>query len=127
LARMDREIRAIIDAIKAGFRTASMQSELLTLEGDRGKLLKTIKAKQPKLVRLHPDLDQVYRNRLAKLEENSTRSQYGSKRLRFFGVSSRKFDSFRRKASFKSSSSATSPQYWRFQMKAPAKQARQGR
>src|SRR6185437_15727805 len=70
LARMDREIRAVIDAIKAGFRTASMQSELLTLEGDREKLLKTIKAKQPKLVRLHPSLDQIYQKKIARLEEN---------------------------------------------------------
>lgn len=70
LARIDREIRAIIDAIKAGFRTASMQSELLTLEGDREKLLKAIKAKQPKLVRLHPSLDQIYRKKIARLEEN---------------------------------------------------------
>jgi hypothetical protein len=65
---VEAEIRAIIDAIKAGLRTPSMQLELLALEQEKETLLKNAKARQPQLTGLRPHLDRIYREKIARLE-----------------------------------------------------------
>jgi site-specific DNA recombinase len=69
LVRTEREIRAIIDAIKGGIRTPSMQAELLALEARKEQLARTMKNSQPTLVRLRADLAELYRKKIARLDE----------------------------------------------------------
>jgi site-specific DNA recombinase len=69
LVRTEREIRAVIEAIKSGIRTPSMQAELLDLEGRKEQLTKTLKEKPHALVQMRPDLADLYQKKLTKLEE----------------------------------------------------------
>jgi DNA invertase Pin-like site-specific DNA recombinase len=64
LARTESEIRAVIDAIKSGIRSPTMQAELLMLEQRQQQLAAAVKDTQPHLVRLQPDLADLYRKKL---------------------------------------------------------------
>lgn len=69
LTQIERQIRSVIEAIKDGLRTASMRAELLALEARKGDIAATLAESQPTLVRLHPKLDKVYRERVARLHK----------------------------------------------------------
>jgi len=73
LVQTEREIRSIIEAIKSGIRTPSMQAELLALEARKAQLAAARKETQPALVRLRPGLAEIYRNKVAKLDEELNR------------------------------------------------------
>jgi site-specific DNA recombinase len=69
LARTEREIRAVIEAIKSGLRTPSMQAELLDLEHRKERLMAAMKETQPILVRLRSDLPKLYQEKVERLDE----------------------------------------------------------
>jgi site-specific DNA recombinase len=69
LGRTEREIRAVIEAIKSGIRTPTMQAELLALEARKEQLVGMLKETRPALVHLHPNLAELYREKVAKLDE----------------------------------------------------------
>lgn len=74
LARTERELRAIIDAIKAGIRTASMHQELLALEVRKEQLVSRLQETRPKLVRMNPRLADLYQEKVARLHEELNRA-----------------------------------------------------
>ena len=67
LRRVEREIRAIIDAIKSGIRNASMAAELDALEARKQDLQERLTHAPPPPVRLHPNLAEVYRRKVENL------------------------------------------------------------
>jgi site-specific DNA recombinase len=69
IEKLKRQIREIIEAIKAGLRSASLASELDRLELRR-EVLEQESASRPELpVRLHPRLADVYRRKVADLAD----------------------------------------------------------
>src|SRR4029077_1613447 len=67
LERVQRQIAAIISAIKDGLRTPSMKQELLELEERKQTLSLGIKRIPAPLPRLHPRLADLYRERVERL------------------------------------------------------------
>jgi DNA invertase Pin-like site-specific DNA recombinase len=66
LAKAEREIKEIIEAIKAGIRTASMAAELEALEARKIELQQKLTGDPPP-VRLHPNLAEIYRQKVGDL------------------------------------------------------------
>ena len=75
LERVEREIRAIIDAIKDGLRTPGMKDELFALEARKKELIPEIAQAPPPAPRLHPNLAEIYRRKVACLREELNRDQ----------------------------------------------------
>ena len=55
LVRVERQIRAIIEAIKDGLRSASMREKLVTLKSRKSELEAKTKIAPPPVPRLHPN------------------------------------------------------------------------
>ena len=75
LDRVERQIRAIIDAIKDGLRTPGMKEELFALEVRKQKLVAEVKHAQPPSPRLHPKLADLYRQRVEHLHDELNRPE----------------------------------------------------
>jgi len=75
LARVERQIQAIVEAIKDGMRTQAMKDELVSLENRKLELVGSISAAPPKAVRLHPNLAHIYRDKVARLHEELNRPE----------------------------------------------------
>ena len=75
LNQVARQIRAIIDAIKEGIRTRSMQEELLALEARKVELETRIAEKPKPIPRLHPNLAEIYRQKVARLRDELAREE----------------------------------------------------
>jgi site-specific DNA recombinase len=69
LAGIDRQIRAIVEAIKDGMRTPAMKDELLALESRKAELSAAVVTTPVSAVRLHPNLAEIYRGKVARLHE----------------------------------------------------------
>ncbi len=70
LARVERQIRAIIEAIKDGLRTPGMKDELLALDARRTELAATVRQAPDPAPRLHPCLADIYRDKVERLQES---------------------------------------------------------
>jgi site-specific DNA recombinase len=75
LDRVERQIRAVIDAIKDGLRTPGMKAELLALEARKQDLSAMVKQAPPPSPRLHPKLADLYRQRIEDLHEELNRAE----------------------------------------------------
>ena len=75
LARLERQIGAIIGAIKDGLRTASMKHELLALEERKRVLSAQIDQAPVRAPRLHPKLAEQYKERVEQLHEELNRPE----------------------------------------------------
>jgi site-specific DNA recombinase len=75
LERIQRQITAIIEAIKDGLRTPSMKAELLALEARKEELSTEIKQVPAPLPRLHPKLAGLYQQRVERLHEELNRPE----------------------------------------------------
>jgi DNA invertase Pin-like site-specific DNA recombinase len=72
LARIERRLKAIVDAIAEGMPARSLMNELLSLEARQDELTQLIaRAHAPKPL-IHPGLAQAYRRRVAELHEALT-------------------------------------------------------
>ena len=69
LAKTEREIRRVIEAIKAGVPGAAVKDEMKALEARRSDLVDQLKAAPPPMPRLHPNIAAVYREKIARLRE----------------------------------------------------------
>ena len=69
LAKVDRKLKGLIDAIADGFRAKGLQGQLDELETRREALTASLDAPAPVQPRLHPNLAQVYRDKVARLHE----------------------------------------------------------
>jgi site-specific DNA recombinase len=69
LAKIEREIGKLIEAIKAGVPGAAIKDEMTTLEARRSDLLDQLKAAPPPVPRLHPNIAALYREKIARLHE----------------------------------------------------------
>jgi site-specific DNA recombinase len=69
LEKTEREIRRLIEAIKAGVPGAAVKDEMTTLEARRSNLLGQLKAAPPPIPRLHPNIAEVYRQKILSLRE----------------------------------------------------------
>jgi site-specific DNA recombinase len=78
LVRVERQISAIIDAIKEGIRTASMRDELMALETKKELLQTVVKQPRPSAARLHPGLAEVYRKKVERLRDELNRDELRS-------------------------------------------------
>ena len=67
LAKVTRQVRAIIEAIKEGIRTPGMKDELLELEERKAALEKTLSEAPATAPALHPAMADVYRERVERL------------------------------------------------------------
>jgi site-specific DNA recombinase len=75
LARVERQIRSIIDAIKEGIRTPGVREELEALEAKKQELNRTMKRPVDAVPRLHPRLADLYREKVARLQEELNRNE----------------------------------------------------
>lgn len=67
LRQIDRDIRSIIDSIKAGFRTEAMRAELESLEARKKTVEAELASSNTAPVRLHPNLAEIYRRKVEDL------------------------------------------------------------
>ena len=67
LARVERQIRAIIEAVKEGMRTPGMKDELLALEARKSELAAVVKQAPEPAPRLHPRLADIYGDKVERL------------------------------------------------------------
>jgi hypothetical protein len=70
LARVERRIRAIIEAIKDGLRTPGTKEELLPLEACKVELAAELKAAPPQVQRLHPRLADLSRDKVERPQKS---------------------------------------------------------
>jgi len=75
LARVERQIRAIVEAIKDGLRTPAMKDELQALETRKAELHAVAGAAVAPPVRIHPNLAEIYRQKVARLHEELNRPE----------------------------------------------------
>ena len=69
LERTERDIRRLIEAIKAGVSGAAVKDEMTTLEARRVDLLGQMKDAPPPMPHLHPNIAEVYRQKVDNLAE----------------------------------------------------------
>ena len=69
LEKTQRELRRLIDAIKAGVPGAAVKDEMAVLEARRIELLAQKQAAPPPMPRLHPNLAELYRQKVINLAE----------------------------------------------------------
>jgi site-specific DNA recombinase len=67
LEKAEREIRRLIEAIKSGVPGAAVRDEMTALEAKRVELLAALKAAPPPMPRLHPNLAELYRQKVMNL------------------------------------------------------------
>jgi site-specific DNA recombinase len=70
LEKAERETRRLIGAIKAGVPGAAVRDEMTALEARRAELLAQLDAAPPPLPRLHPNLADLYRQKVVNLAES---------------------------------------------------------
>jgi hypothetical protein len=75
LAKVTRQVRAIIEAVKEGIRTPGMKDELLELEERKAALEKTLSEAPPTAPALHPAMAEVYRERVERLHAELNRPE----------------------------------------------------
>jgi site-specific DNA recombinase len=75
LARIERQIRSIIEAIKDGMRTSAMRDELMALEARKEELARMLRQAPAPVPRLHPNLAEIYRQKVARLQEELNRQE----------------------------------------------------
>ncbi len=78
LDRIERQIRAVIEAIKDGLRTPGMKEELFALEARKQELAAEVKQAPAPRPRLHPKLADLYRQRVERLREELNRAELRS-------------------------------------------------
>ena len=69
LEKTERDIRRLIEAIKAGVPGAAVKDEMAVLEAKRVELLARSEAAPPPMPRLHPNLAELYRQKVINLAE----------------------------------------------------------
>jgi DNA invertase Pin-like site-specific DNA recombinase len=68
LADVERRINSIMDAIEMGITTATTKSRLLELEAEQNRLTSLLKVAPEARPAIHPNLAQLYRQKVARLE-----------------------------------------------------------
>ena len=69
LKKTERDIQRVIEAIKAGVPGAAVKDEMTTLEARRIGLLGQLEGAPPSIPRLHPNIAEVYRQKVTNLSE----------------------------------------------------------
>lgn len=69
LEKTEREIRRLIEAIKAGVLGAAVKDEMTILEAKRVELFARFEAAPPPMPRLHPNLADLYRQKVMNLAQ----------------------------------------------------------
>ena len=69
LEKTEREIRRLIEAIKAGVLGAAVKDEMKILEAKRVELVARFEAAPPPMPRLHPNLAELYRQKVMNLAQ----------------------------------------------------------
>ena len=82
LASVERKIESMLKAIEDGMYSPAMKERMAELEGRRSELVSRIEAKpDPTPIRLHPNLNKIYTEKVANLEEalnrDDTRTEAG--------------------------------------------------
>ncbi|MBX9738944.1 MAG: recombinase family protein [Beijerinckiaceae bacterium] len=79
LASVERQLDSIVEAIANGLRSGSLQAKLDQLESERAELVAKMAAPAPSPVRLHPNLAEAYREKVAALrdalQDDATRAE----------------------------------------------------
>ncbi len=69
LEKTERDIRRVIEAIKAGVPGTAVKDEMAVLEARRIELRARLEAAPPPMPRLHPNLSELYRQKVTNLAE----------------------------------------------------------
>ncbi|MCA7120284.1 MAG: recombinase family protein [Acidibrevibacterium sp.] len=72
LAAVERKLAGLIDAIAEGFRAPGLQQQLDDLEARKAGLARQLAQATPAVPRLHPNLGEIYRAKVAALAEALT-------------------------------------------------------
>jgi site-specific DNA recombinase len=73
LARVERQIRNIVEAVKAGLFAPAMKDESTALEGSKARLVESTRDQVEEPPLLHPGLAEVYRRKVEKLTQTLNR------------------------------------------------------
>ena len=65
----ERKLQGLYDAIAEGLRTPGLLGELQELEAERDRLVASVAEAEPTPVRLHPNLPELYRKKVAQLRD----------------------------------------------------------
>jgi site-specific DNA recombinase len=68
-AEIERQLDGLITAIAEGLRSSGLQQRLDALEAERAQIETTLAAPAPSPIRLHPNLAELYRRKVAALHE----------------------------------------------------------
>ena len=81
LRKVTKELDELVSAIKAGIRSSTLQAEFQVLENRKEILEEDLKTEPPPPIRFHPNLSEVYREKVQNLSEalnaNDTRLEAG--------------------------------------------------
>ena len=69
LAAVERKLAGLIDAISEGIRGAGLQAKMDALDSRKAELVAKLGAPAPATPRLHPNLSEIYRAKVARLSE----------------------------------------------------------
>ena len=69
LAQAERKLQGLYDAIAEGLRTPGLLGQLQQLEAERDRLVASVAEAEPTPVRLHPNLPELYRKKVAQLRD----------------------------------------------------------
>ena len=78
LAKVERELKLIITAIKDGVPALTLKDELASLENRKAELEQEIDQAPSPMPRLHPNLSELYRQKIDKLHETLNRDNIQS-------------------------------------------------
>jgi site-specific DNA recombinase len=81
LAQVERKLNGLIDALADGFRAPGLQQPLNDLEGRRAALSAALETPASPAPSLHPNLAEIYRERVADLQEALRRDPNGPEAL----------------------------------------------
>jgi site-specific DNA recombinase len=113
LDRVERHLRALIEAIKEGLRTPSMKDELLALEAQKARLQSEIERPRRRCHGSIPHWPRFTGTRSSGCKTSSTGQSSARRPQKRFAVSSMKCGSSPRTSGWRSSSPATWPASWR--------------
>ena len=74
LATIERKIAKIIEAVMDGFRTEELKQQLETLSREKARLQARLEAPSVSAPSIHPNLAQLYRSKVAALQNEFTKS-----------------------------------------------------
>ena len=125
LAKVEKQIRNIVEAVKAGLFAPAMKDELAALEERKAQLVASTRDQVEEPPLLHPALANVYRRKVETLTQALNKAELRAEAAEMLRSMIQTIRLCWRRGTWRSNSSANSPGFWRSaKKKAPGLLAR---